>query len=178
MSLRSLRLMLATSALAQCTFALGIGGAVAQSPLPRPATAAGSVVAAKGGEELRFVQAGSWRPVELKQDLIDGDTLRTNAIGNLAILFVDQTKIRVGRNSTLTVRDVAANTGGTTQLDLQAGNVWARAARGGSGVDIKTPAAVAAIRGTDWSLSVEGGRTSLVVLEGVVELRNPQGAVT
>ena len=43
---------------------------------------------------------------------------------------------------------------------------------------MKTPAAVAAIRGTDWSLSVEGGRTALVVLEGVVELSNAQGSVT
>jgi tetratricopeptide (TPR) repeat protein len=46
-------------------------------------------------------------------------------------------------------------------------------------VDVKTPAAVAAIRGTDWSLSVDGsGKTSLVVLEGVVQLSNPQGSVT
>ncbi len=120
-----------------------------------------------------------WQPVEVRQDLLDGDTLRTNTIGNLAILFADQTQIRVGRNSTLVVRDVAANAGGTTQLDLQSGTVWARAARGGSGVDIKTPAAVAAIRGTDWSLTVDGsGKTSLVVLEGVVELRNAQGSVT
>ena len=110
--------------------------------------------------------------------MLGGDTLRTNEIGNLAILFTDQTQIRVGRNSTLTVNDVAGGTAGTTQLSLQAGNIWARAARGGSGVDVKTPAAVAAIRGTDWSLSVDGSRTSLIVLEGVVELSNAQGSVT
>ncbi len=68
---------------------------------------------------------------------------------------------------------------GTTDLTLQAGTIWARAARGGSGVDVKTPAAVAAIRGTDWSLTVDGsGKTGLVVLEGVVELKNAQGSVT
>jgi len=38
---------------------------------------------------------------------------------------------------------------------------------------------VAAIRGTDWSLTVDGsGKTGLVVLEGVVELKNAQGSVT
>ena len=140
---------------------------------------AGSVVAAKGGEELRFVREALWRNVEIRQDVVGGDVLRTNAIGNLAILFADQTQIRVGRNSTLTVNEVAGGGGGTTQLSLQSGNIWARAARGGSGVDVKTPAAVAAIRGTDWSLSVDGsGRTSLIVLEGVVELSNAQGSVT
>src|SRR5919112_2231223 len=173
MSSRSLRLLAAASALALC-----LADAQAQSPLPRQAPAAGAIVAAKGGEEMRFVREDLWRAAQLQQSLVGGDTLRTNAIGNLAILFADQTQIRVGRNSTLTVNDVATNAG-NTQLNLQAGNIWARAARGGSGVDVKTPAAVAAIRGTDWSLSVDGsGKTSLVVLEGVVELRNAQGSVT
>lgn len=169
----SLRYLVATSALA-----LSLSGAQAQ-PVPRSAPAAGAIVATKGGEELRFVREEAWRAAQLKQDLLGGDVLRTNAIGNLAILFADQTQIRVGRNSTLTVNEVAGGGAGTTQLSLQAGNVWARANRGGTGVDVKTPAAVAAIRGTDWSLSVDGsGKTSLIVLEGVVELRNPQGSVT
>ncbi len=136
-------------------------------------------MAAKGGEEMRFVREDLWRAAQIQQNVIGGDTLRTNEIGNLAILFKDQTQIRVGRNSTLTVNDVAGGAADATQLSLQGGNIWARAARGGSGVDVKTPAAVAAIRGTDWSLSVDGsGKTSLVVLEGVVQLSNPQGSVT
>jgi tetratricopeptide (TPR) repeat protein len=166
-----LRLVTATS-----LFALGSTVALAQ-PVARPVPAAGSVVAAKGGEELRFVREDAWRGVALQQDLVGGDAVRTNSIGNLAILFVDQTQIRVGRNSTLVVNEVASRQG-DTKLELQSGTVWARAARGGSGVDVKTPAAVAAIRGTDWSLSVDAsGKTSLVVLEGVVELKNAQGAV-
>ncbi|MBZ6075784.1 FecR domain-containing protein [Microvirga puerhi] len=169
-----LRLLTATSALA-----LGFTGAAAQSPVPRSTPVAGSIVAAKGGEELRFVRESLWRAAEIRQDVIGGDVLRTNAIGNLAILFADKTQIRVGRNSTLTVNEVASSANGTTDLTLEAGTIWARAARGGSGVDVKTPAAVAAIRGTDWSLSVDGsGKTALVVLEGVVELRNAQGSVT
>jgi predicted Zn-dependent protease len=169
----SLRFLVAASALA-----LSVAGAQAQSPVPRVAPAAGAIVAAKGGEELRFVREADWRIAALQQDLLGGDTLRTNAIGNLAILFSDQTQIRVGRNSTLTVNEIAGGGSGTTQINLQAGNIWARASRGGTGVDVRTPAAVAAIRGTDWSLSVDGsGKTSLIVLEGVVELSNPQGSV-
>ncbi|MBF9196203.1 FecR domain-containing protein [Microvirga terrestris] len=173
MSVQSSRLLTATSALV-----LSLVHAQAQSPVPRPVPAAGAIVATKGGEEMRFVREDLWRAAAIQQNVVGGDTLRTNEIGNLAILFADQTQIRVGRNSTLTVNDVAGGQTGNTQLSLQAGNIWARAARGGSGVDVKTPAAVAAIRGTDWSLSVEGGRTSLIVLEGVVELTNAQGSVT
>ena len=163
---------------ATSAFAILSAAAFAQSPVPRPSPSAGSIVAAKGGEELRFPRETAWRAALVRQDLLGGDILRTNAIGNLAILFADETQIRVGRNSTLLVKEVAQD-GGQTQLELGAGSLWARAARGGSGVEVKTPAAVAAIRGTDWSLSVDGsGKTSLVVLEGVVELRNAKGAVT
>ncbi|WP_414472741.1 FecR domain-containing protein [Microvirga sp. M2] len=168
-----LKLLAAASTLALC-----LAEAHAQVPVPRPLPVAGSIVAAKGGEEMRFVREDLWRTALIRQDVIGGDVLRTNAIGNLAILFADRTQIRVGRNSTLTVNDIAGSAGGTTTLGLETGQIWARAARGGSGVEVKTPAAVAAIRGTDWSLSVEGGRTSLMVLEGVVELRNAQGSVT
>jgi tetratricopeptide (TPR) repeat protein len=159
--------------------ALCLADAQAQSPVPRQAPAAGAIVAAKGGEEMRFVREDLWRSALIQQSLVGGDTLRTNGIGHLAILFADRTQIRVGRNSTLTINDVASRQTGNTRLSLDSGNIWARASRGGSGVDVKTPAAVAAIRGTDWSLSVDGsGKTSLMVLEGVVELKNPQGAVT
>src|SRR3954453_9092864 len=99
-------------------------------PVARPTPHAGLIVAAKGGEELQPVREPSWRPAEIRQDLLGGDTLRTNAIGNLALLFVDQTQIRVGRNSTLVVKDVAAN--GPASLALPEGTVWARAARGGA----------------------------------------------
>jgi hypothetical protein len=54
----------------------------------------------------------------------------------------------------------------------------ARAERGGTGVTVETPAASAAIRGTDWTMTVDAsGRTSLVVLEGLVELSNAFGSV-
>ncbi len=43
---------------------------------------------------------------------------------------------------------------------------------------VETPAAAAAIRGTDWTLTVgPDGRTALVVLEGAVELANDKGRV-
>lgn len=151
--------------------------AMAQDPVSRMAPRAGAIVAAKGGEELQFSQEPNWRPAIVRQDVVGGDTLRTGEIGTLGITFADQTTIRVGRQSTLIVNQIAAATS-NTELTLPSGNVWARASRGGAGVTVKTPAASAAIRGTDWSLSVQGDRTSLIVLEGIVDFSNPQGTVT
>ncbi len=147
----------------------------AAEPVARAADAAASVIARKFGEEVRFIDVSDWRFVDLKQDLLPGDVLRTNATGQLAILFADRTQIRLGRNSSLRVRQVSA--GSDAELELEAGTMWARAERGGTGVKIMTPAATAAIRGTDWTMTVEGAKTSLTVLEGLVELSNDFGSV-
>ncbi|MCO5731452.1 FecR domain-containing protein [Rhizobium sp. SSA_523] len=144
-------------------------------PRPRAAAAAGAVIARKAGEEIRFIDISAWEVVDLKQDLLSGDVLRTNANGQLAILFSDRTQVRLGRNSSLLVRQVAG--GRDAELELQSGTIWARAERGGPGVSVQTPAATAAIRGTDWTMTVEGDRTTLTVLEGKVELSNSLGRV-
>jgi tetratricopeptide (TPR) repeat protein len=148
---------------------------VAAEPLQRPTPVAGSVIARKTGEEVRFVDVSNWRVVDLNQDLLDGDVLRTNATGQLAILFSDHTQIRLGRNSALQVKKMSQT--GDTILNLQSGTIWARAQRGGQGLTVETPAAAAAIRGTDWTMTVEGAKTSMIVLEGRVSLSNPQGSV-
>jgi hypothetical protein len=101
--------------------------------------------------------------------------LRTNANGQLAILFADHTQVRLGRNSALQVKQMSAT--GDTVLNLQSGTMWGRAQRGGQGLTVETPAAAAAIRGTDWTLTVKGDQTSLIVLEGRVQLKNELGSV-
>lgn len=158
--------------------AVAVCPAQAQAPFERPAPFAGSVLAAKGGEELRFKAEADWRNVIVRQNVLGGDTLRTNEAGSVALLFEDRTQVRVGRSTTLTIKDVARGPNGETLLSLPQGSLFARAARGGSGVIVDTPAAAAAVRGTDWTLAVEGKKTSLVVMEGEVTLANPQGSVT
>jgi len=86
MSLQIFRCLCGTTA-----FGLMLGAASAQGPVPRTSPSAGSIVAAKGGEELRFVRESNWRAAEIRQDVVGGDVLRTNALGNLAILFSDKT---------------------------------------------------------------------------------------
>ncbi len=171
MGLRAgLRTIAALPLLLACGHSAALG-----EPVPRAAPAAGSVIARKTGEEVRFFDVSNWNHVDLNQDLLVGDELRTNALGQLAILFSDNTQIRLGRNSSLLVRQMGAT--GDTVLDLESGTIWARAQRGGRGLKVETPAAAAAIRGTDWSLTVDGDKTSLAVLEGTVELTNAQGSV-
>ena len=167
------RLILAASGLALEAL---LGGGLHAEPAPRPAPAAGSVVATRAGEEIEFVETAAWRGLEVLQDVKAGDVVRTNALGQVAILFADRTQLRLGRNATLLVR--ALTPGGATRLELTQGRLFGRTPRGGTDVRVETPAATAAIRGTDWSMSVEGERSSLLVLDGAVEFTNPQGSVT
>ncbi|MBA1347605.1 FecR domain-containing protein [Rhizobium sp. WYCCWR 11146] len=153
----------------------GFAPSAMADPVQRATPVAGSVIARKTGEEVRFIDVSNWRVVDINQDLLTGDVLRTNANGQLAIVFSDHTQVRLGRNSSLQVKKMAAS--GDTTLELQSGTIWARAERGGQGLTVETPAAAAAIRGTDWTMTVEGNKTSMIVLEGRVALSNPQGSV-
>lgn len=144
--------------------------------LPRAFDAAGSIIARKTGEEVQFIDLPNWRPVDLAQDLLVGDLLRTNEYGNLAILFADNTQIRVGRNTTLVVKSL--DPGDDTLLGLEEGDLWGRAEAGGESIVIETPAAAAAIRGTDWAMRVQGDTTALIVLDGLVDFSNEFGSVS
>ncbi len=145
-------------------------------PVSRTPVVSGQVVQTRAGEDISFVDIPTQHSVEVRQDVKAGDVIRTNAVGQIALLFSDRTQIRLGRSSTLLVRDVRAD--GGVSLELKAGQLFGRASRGGSGVVVDTPAAAAAIRGTDWTLTVDGKRTTLSVIEGRVDLSNAQGAVS
>jgi tetratricopeptide (TPR) repeat protein len=150
--------------------------AALHAAIPRQGDGTGTIVTANGDEEIRFVAEANWRIAEIEQALLAGDRLRTGPAGGLALRFIDQTVIRVHRNTELVIKQIGGDA--DTELQLDQGQVWARAASGGSGVDIATPSATAAIRGTDWSLNVDaGGKTTLIVTAGQVELRNEFGQV-
>lgn len=139
----------------------------------RGSAESGSVVSRVSGEDVRFVTESAFRPLLVGQDLLGGDLVRTGARGALGILFVDGTVMRLHPDTELLVKSV----GTAAELELRRGTIWARAPRGTSDVTVSTPAAAAGIRGTDWSLSVEGSVTRLTVYDGAVELSNAQGAV-
>lgn len=144
--------------------------------LQRSEQPAGAVIARKSGEEALFIEVPSWRTVDINQDVVPGDYLRTNASGSLAVLFSDRTQMRLARNTTLLVKKVGAAS--DSEFELQSGTIWARAERGGIGLTVDTPAAAAAIRGTDWTMTVDGDKTSLIVLEGNVDFANEFGSVS
>lgn len=155
--------------------ATAIAGQAWAEPVARPGPISGRIIAKRVGETALLVPSPQYRPVEVRQDLKAGDVLRTNATGTLAVIFADRTQLRLGPNAVLAVKQVQR--GSPASLQLQRGSLWARSPRGSSRLSVETPSATAAIRGTEYSIAVEEERTSLTVVEGVVDLFNPQGRI-
>jgi len=147
-----------------------------------PAGAAAEILALQGGGDQRAATAAEsgWRPARVAQALATGDYVRTHPASKMALLFADDTQLRLAQNSVLQVKGLATPGQPVTTLLLGAGRAWAQTKRAdGTRLNLETPAAVAAIRGTDWDIEVgEGGRTLLTVLSGTVEFGNAQGTVS
>lgn len=164
-------------ALGEWVVALGLTTGLAQAKLADGAAA--QVVSLQGRGELRNAEADPWRAAQTLQLLPGGAFVRTLEASKMALLFADDTQVRLNQNAMLQVKSI-----GTAQLPtsllLSLGRVWAQTKRAdGSRLQVQTPAATAGIRGTDWELDVDAsGKTLLTVLSGTVEFSNSQGAVT
>ena len=145
-----------------------------------PPGAAAEIVSLQGTGDQRAAAAADWGPARLAQPLATGDFVRTRQAARMALLFADDTQLRLHQNTVLQVKGVATPAQPVTTLLLNAGRAWTQTKRAdGSRLNLETPAATAGIRGTDWELDVDAtGKTLLTVLSGRVEFSNAQGAVT
>ncbi len=150
---------------------------LAQEVVLRPADTLAEIVAANGDEEAQLLELSDWIDVQETQRLLAGDVLRTGPYGGMAVAFDDRTQIRLHAESRMVVRDPGSERR-TTRFRLDFGRVWSRATSPSREIEFETPAAVAAIRGTDWYLEVTpDGVTRLTVLDGSVSFFNEFGAL-
>lgn len=144
-----------------------------------PPGAAAEILNLQGQGEQRPANAADWKPARAAQPLAAGDYVRTRESSRMALLFADQTQVRLNQNTVLQVKGVATPAQPATTLLLEAGRAWAQTRRqGDSRLNLQTPAATAGIRGTDWDIEVgPDGKTLLTVLSGQVAFSNEQGSV-
>src|SRR5450755_4786538 len=144
-----------------------------------PAGVAAEVVDLQGSGERKPAQDASWVPARARDDLSGGAFVRTGPASKMALIFSDETQVRLNQNSLLQVKSVAGSAGATTTLRLELGRAWSQAKRAPDGLELESPSATAAIRGTSWELEVDAaGTTTLAVLSGSVEFFNVLGSVT
>ncbi len=157
------------------------------SAAPARAQNAAKLVSAQGMVER---EQPPWVPIPVNTWLPVGTTVRTGADSRAVLLLVDETQLKVNSNTAIQLTGVraattlfqrvalAANRSQESVISVAQGQVWLRARTSPANVKVTTPAVTAAIRGTEFDLSVAAdGESVLTVLEGSVDFRNDLGAV-
>lgn len=125
---------------------------------------------------VEFLQGGQWRQAQVGQRLGSvGDGIRTGS-GSLARLAVDTQVgfVNVSENTALVITQLytTARGGKVTELDVSRGQarIFVRPfTNPDSRLEIRTPAGINGVRGTEFGMAIQpSGRSSLVVEEGSV----------
>ena len=122
---------------------------------------------------LRRLRGTDWIPLSAGTPLNDGDQLSASARADIA--FNDGSSVRVDRNARITIRWAASDDGGP-HVDLAAGRIFLRVARGGNGFTVSASAAVR-VAGTIFGVEERDNRTSVNVLDGRVSVESAGAAI-
>jgi tetratricopeptide (TPR) repeat protein len=122
-------------------------------------------------------QNGGWSAATIGQTLATHDRLRTGEDSRAAVRLTDQSILRVDE---LTETEILPpqQAGAKPTLDLKEGSAYFFSREKSREVQVKTPAANGAIRGTEFVVRVAAnGATKVTMLDGEVELSNARGSV-
>ncbi|MBT3590601.1 MAG: FecR domain-containing protein [Candidatus Marinimicrobia bacterium] len=126
-------------------------------------------------------ESSDWKRAKPNQPVFEGNTIRTKAKSRCEITLVGGGKIRLGENSELVlnkadVKPMVKN----FNANLKRGNIFvsAKAAFGEKkNIAIRTPTAVAAIRGTKYRASAGEAESSVLVYEGKVDVNQAKNYI-
>ena len=121
---------------------------------------------------------GEWRSATLGQELIAHDRLRTGEDSRAAVRFGDSTVLRIDE---LTEEEILPPqvAGAKPTLDLKQGSAYFFSREKSREIQVQTPAANGAIRGTEFVVTVAAnGSASFTILDGEVEISNSQGSIS
>ncbi|OGR46227.1 MAG: hypothetical protein A2X34_03110 [Elusimicrobia bacterium GWC2_51_8] len=130
----------------------------------------------RGEVDLKKAGAAGWERVsgEDKTALASGDELRTARASTLEIYMDDGSRVKVAPMSAF---KVTTENKETVSLGLYFGRVRSWVKKFSKKFEVRTPSAVCAVRGTDFTVSADGdGNTTVEVQEGSVLTGDRSGA--
>ena len=103
--------------------------------------------------------------------LYEGDVVRTEAASQALITLQEGIEVALNAHTSLKLLYRWEKAHGITQiLRVQQGEVWVKTGAGPKQLEVETPVATAAVRGTEFNIKVQDdGQTTLTVIEGTVE---------
>lgn len=150
-------------------------------PMTAFAGEAGCVYEYSGSAQVLKSGETSWRPAGKGAALSEGDRVRTGEKGWCEILFKDGTFVKLEAESETLIEElkIAPDSREVTFSLLRGRTLWMAAklkAAIKSKFSVRTPSAVCAVRGTDFSVIVStAGLTTLGLFEGKVALSTSEG---
>ena len=131
-----------------------------------------------GRVEVQKAGSDQWKKAGVKQPVYVNDKIRTRAKSRAEISLTGGGKMRIGEKSELEL--LQADVMGMKKdynANLKKGNVWVSAKAGfgeKKNVVVRTPTAVAAIRGTKYRVEAGEEESSVLVYQGEVEVNRPE----
>lgn len=137
----------------------------------------GVVKLVKGKIDLLRVDKTQWIPTKMGEVLYSGDVLKTSENSRAAILFIDNTQLKINENTSIVLQSEKTGVKNLeTSISMAIGEIFAVVTKQKSNFQVITPTSVASVKGTTFDLLVsDDGFTTLLVLEGSVELANEMG---
>lgn len=129
-----------------------------------------------GQVEVQRSGHGEFTPLSIKMPIKSGDVVRSGADGTAEFKWVDGTRWKILPNTQITVKKAMTNwikKSETSEMELTAGKVFIRIMKEltpASKFEVETPTAVAAVRGTIFSVEVSDGKTRVAVFKGHVQV--------
>jgi hypothetical protein len=124
---------------------------------------------------------GSFKPLSKNSFIKTNDVVRAEGDGMAEFKWSDGTRLRLTPNSQLTIKKVSYNSlkkADSSQFKLTSGKVFVRIVKSlapNSQFEVETPTAVAAVRGTIFSVEVKNGKTEVAVYKGEVKVSTRGG---
>ena len=143
----------------------------------KPAASGGAVLVEKDRIVEAQLKGQPWKAVPVGTELAVGDKLRTGEFSRATIRFTDLSVLRLDELTNIEVLP-PVRAGGKAVPNVQRGGTYFFSREKGNEMQIRTPAANGALRGTEFAVRVAAdGRTTMTVFEGEVDMNNERGRV-
>ena len=148
-----------------------------QTPATNPPTAV--VLSREGTVDTARGSSAQWNAANIGTALAIGDQLRTGPRSRASLRLSNLSVLRVGELMRYEIEPARSTSGAKAALNLKSGSAYFFSRDKPSQIELKTPTVTGAIRGTEFALTVApDGRTTLMMIDGEVELTNALGHVT
>ena len=134
----------------------------------------GIVVFIKGKVEIK--RAGKNRRVKRHNLVHTGDEIRTSKTAKVSVQFGDGAIFSVGPDTTLVIKSLQdIRQKRLIHMNMKKGSVAGKVRKGKYDVSIKTPAAIAGVRGTEFIVEARDAATKVLVNQGEVRVTSADG---